>query len=235
MKKTLLLALAVALVAGGCDEGKTTNAPAATPEAAAPATRPAAGPRVVFLGDSLTAGLGVDKGQAFPALLGDELEAADLPAQVVNAGVSGDTTAGGLARLDWLLKQKPDVLVVGLGGNDGLRGLPVAESEKNLLEIVRRAQSAGANVLLLGMQMPPNYGPQYVADFRAIYPRVAEQTGAPLVPFLLENVGGVAGLNQADGIHPTVAGHKVVAANVLPKLRELVAAREKPNGNGPAR
>ena len=223
------MSLAVALVATGCDEGKTTDAtvaPAVAPKAAAPATRAAAGPRVVFLGDSLTAGLGVDKDQAFPALLGEQLQAAGLPAQVVNAGVSGDTTAGGLARLDWLLKQKPDVLVVGLGGNDGLRGLDVAESQKNLLQIVRQAKSAGASVLLLGMQMPPNYGPQYVADFRAIYPRVAAQTDVPLVPFLLENVGGVADLNQADGIHPTVAGHKVVAANVLPKLRELVEARE---------
>ena len=228
--KNLLMALtcAGALTAFGCDQSATTENKPTTPPtpAAAPATQPAVGVRVVFLGDSLTAGLGVDKEQAFPALLGDLMKQDGLPVQVVNAGVSGDTTAGGLARLDWLLKQKPDVLVVGLGGNDGLRATDVAESERNLLEIVHRAKAAGAAVLLLGMQMPPNYGPDYTAAFRAIYPRVAAETDTPLVPFVLEGVGGVADLNQADGIHPTVAGHKLVAANVLPKLRELVKARE---------
>ena len=233
--KTLLLLLTCmgVLTCFGCDRGdKAPSAPKPAP-AAATTTQAASGPRVVFLGDSLTAGLGVDKEQAFPALLGDLLKADGLPVSVVNAGVSGDTTAGGLARLDWLLKQKPDVLVVGLGGNDGLRGLDVTASEANLREIVTRAKAAGAGVLLLGMQMPPNYGPDYTAAFRAIYPRVAKETDTPLVPFVLEGVGGVADLNQADGIHPTVAGHRVVAGVVLPKLRELVRSDQVPGADAP--
>jgi acyl-CoA thioesterase I len=189
------------------------------------ATRSAAGPRVVFLGDSITAGLGLDAEQAFPALLAQALGAEGLPVQVVNAGVSGDTTAGGLRRLDWLLRQKPDVVVVGLGGNDGLRGLELKASEENLRGIVRKSRGAGADVLLLGMLIPPNYGPEYTSQFRELYPRIAKELDVPLVPFVLEGVGGNPRLNQPDGIHPTAEGHRIVAANVLPHLRPLVTAR----------
>jgi len=141
---------------------------------------------------------------------------------VINAGVSGDTTAGGLARIDWLLRQHPDVLVVGLGGNDGLRGLPLAATEKNLRDIIRRGQAAGVRILLLGMQIPPNYGPDYVNGFKAMYPRLAKELNVPLVPFLLEGVGGVADLNQNDGIHPTAQGQEMVADNVVPYLSRLL-------------
>jgi acyl-CoA thioesterase-1 len=146
---------------------------------------------------------------------------------VVNAGVSGDTTAGGLRRLDWLLKQSPDVLVVGLGGNDGLRGLDPKSSEQNLREIVQKAKNAGAKVLLLGMLIPPNYGPEYTSQFREIYPRLAKELDVPLVPFLLEGVGGDPRLNQSDGIHPTAEGQKIVAKNVLKYLRPMLSDKRE--------
>jgi acyl-CoA thioesterase-1 len=142
--------------------------------------------------------------------------------QVVNAGVSGDTTAGGLRRLDWLLKQSPQIVVVALGGNDGLRGVELKSCEENLRQIVRKCRDAGADVLLLGMLIPPNYGPEYVSQFREIYPRIAKEMNVPLVPFVLEGVGGEAELNQPDGIHPSPEGHRLMARNILPHLRPLV-------------
>src|SRR5687768_17131294 len=228
---TACLALLL-LLGSGCDRESSdgrdateapANASASSPPATA-ATRASKLPRVVFLGDSLTAGLGVDADQAFPALVGELLRQESRPIEVVNAGVSGDTTAGGLRRLDWLLRQKPDIVVVGLGGNDGLRGLELKTSEDNLRAIVSKSRDAGASVLLLGMLIPPNYGPEYTAQFREIYPRVAKETDAALVPFLLEGVGGDPRLNQPDGIHPTAEGHRLVASNVINPLRDLLPA-----------
>lgn len=226
---TLALTLVIPGLAG-CNAGTAEEAPvrraepavAPAPAAPAPAARADAGPLVIFLGDSLTAGLGLPEEQAYPAVLDRRLDAQGTPVRVLNAGVSGDTTAGGLSRLDWLLKQKPDVLVVGLGANDGLRGLELAETEKNLREIVRRAKASGARVLLLGMMIPPNYGPDYTGRFQAMYPQIAKDLDVPLVPFLLENVGGVADLNQGDGIHPTAKGQEMVADNVEPHLKEML-------------
>ncbi len=228
--KVNLFILAIAAIIAGCDGDPTGDAPRNAPSRAdAPATTPATQaarfPRVVFLGDSVTAGHGVDADQAFPALIRDALARDGVHVDVVNAGTSGDTTAGGLSRLDWLLKQKPDVIVVGLGGNDGLRGQDVTSSERNLRAIVTKSRDAGAGVLLLGMMMPPNYGPEYTASFREVYPRLARELNVPLVPFLLEGVGGEADLNQRDGIHPTAEGHERVAANVLPHVRELLRSR----------
>lgn len=180
------------------------------------------GPLVVFLGDSLTAGYGLDAESAFPAVVGETLVREGRPVRVVNAGISGDTSAGGLARLDWLLRQKPSVLVVGLGANDGLRGQPPETTEANLLEIVRRAKGSGAKVLLLGMKIPPSYGSLFVRGFEGLYPRVAEETETPLVPFLLEGVAADPALNLADGIHPNAEGHRIVAAHVTPYLRDLL-------------
>jgi acyl-CoA thioesterase-1 len=228
---TLALTLVIPGLAG-CDRGTAEEAhvpraaPAVTPAPAAPAPAAQAeeGPLVVFLGDSLTAGLGLPEDQAYPAVLDRRLDAEGTPVRVLNAGVSGDTTAGGLARLDWLLKQKPAVLAVALGGNDGLRGLDLADTEKNLREIVRRAKASGARVLLLGMQIPPNYGPEYTERFQGMYPKIAKELDVPLVPFLLEGVGGAADLNQADGIHPTAKGQEMVAATVEPYLKEIVGA-----------
>jgi acyl-CoA thioesterase-1 len=229
------LSLALAALLGGCGRGAapdaasrvagSSGAPAALSTAAArsaPAPATAGRPLVAFLGDSLTAGLGLDQDQAYPALLGERLVRAGEPVRVLNAGVSGDTTAGGLRRLPWLLAQHPAVMVVSLGANDGLRGTPLDEIEANLRQVVRRSQAAGARVLLLGMRMPPNYGPDYAGRFAAIYPRLARELGVPLVPFLLAEVGGDPALNQSDGIHPTARGQEILADNVLPYLRRLV-------------
>ena len=182
--------------------------------------------KVLAFGDSLTAGYGLKQGEGFA----DQLQAAfrkmGRPVTVINAGVSGDTTAGGLSRLNWLLGQHPDVLVVGLGANDGLRGLPLTEVELNLRVIVRRSQAAGARVLLLGMRIPPNYGP-YADQFAALYPKLAKELNVPLVPFVLDKVGGVRSLNQADGLHPTAKGQEIVARNVLPYLEKVLAESGK--------
>ena len=228
MKTIAIIQFALLMLLAGCDtESATEPAPQKTaePRAATPSTRSADAvrrPRVVFLGDSLTAGLGVDRDQAYPAIVTGMLAKQGIEIDAVNAGVSGDTTAGGLRRLDWLLKQKPDVLVVGLGGNDGLRGIDLRDSENNLRQIITRARDAGTRVLLLGMLIPPNYGPDYTRQFAQIYPKLAEELDVPLVPFLLENVGGEAQYNQRDGIHPTPEGHQIVAKNVAPHLREVV-------------
>jgi acyl-CoA thioesterase-1 len=183
-------------------------------------------PLVVFLGDSLTAGLGVNEDQAYPAVVAERLAAAGHPVRALNAGVSGDTSAGGVRRLNWLLSQHPDVVVVGLGSNDGLRGLPLEQTESNLRQIVTRVREAGSRVLLLGNVVPPNYGPDYAPKFAAIFSRIAKDLDVPLVPFLLEGVGGRPELNQGDGIHPTAEGHRIMAQTVFPKLEAIVAKLE---------
>jgi acyl-CoA thioesterase-1 len=199
-----------------------------TPSAPAPATEPAGesaaadAPLVVFLGDSLTAGYGLAEEQAFPSLVENALADRGVPIRIVNAGVSGDTTAGGVSRLDWLLRQAPDVIVVELGANDGLRGLPLEMSERNLREIVTRSLDAGAQVLLVGMKIPPNYGPVYTSGFEKIFPRLADELDVPLMPFLLEGVAADPKLNLPDGIHPNAEGQRLVAVNFLPFLEPLV-------------
>ncbi len=201
----------------------TVEEPAgAAPSAASLASPGSAPPKVLFVGDSLTAGLGVSVEEAFPARVGEILAAEGHPIQVINAGVSGDVSAGGVSRIDWLLRQKPAVVVVELGANDALRGQPLADLEKNLRAVVERSQAAGAKVLILGMRIPPNYGKDYADGFEAIFPRVAEATGSALVPFLLEGVGGEPELNQADGIHPTVEGHRILAKTVAPYLARVL-------------
>jgi acyl-CoA thioesterase-1 len=189
------------------------------------ALRPAVGETLICLGDSLTAGYGVDVDEAWPALLQQGLDE-KLPGRwkVINAGVSGDTTAGGLARVPWLLKAHPDVVLICLGGNDGLRGLDPAASEANLDAMITRFQAAHARVVLAGMQLPTNYGADYRARFAGIYPRVAERHHVALMPFLLVGVGGDARLNQADGIHPNPQGHRLVARAVQDFLAPLLAS-----------
>ncbi len=201
--------------------GSRSPGPGSAP-ALAEAAVPADAPLVVFLGDSLTAGLGLPVDQAYPAVVAAELAGKGRPVRVVNAGVSGDTTAGGLRRAEWVLTQRPDVLVLALGANDGLRGLPLAETEKNLRGIVAKAQDAGAKVLLCGMLVPTSHGPDYQRGFGALFPRVAKETGIPLVPFLLEGVAGRTERNLEDGIHPNADGQRLLAANVLPFLEPLL-------------
>jgi len=177
---------------------------------------------VVALGDSLTAGLGVAADEAFPARLQARLRAEGYAYRVVNAGVSGDTTAGGLRRVDWVLRSSPEVVIVALGANDGLRGQSPPAMRANLEEIVTRLQATGARVLLAGMRLPPNYGGEYTKEFEAVFPAVARSAKITLMPFLLNGVAGVPRLNQADGIHPTAAGQQVIADHVWPYLRPLL-------------
>jgi acyl-CoA thioesterase-1 len=179
-------------------------------------------PLVVFLGDSIAAGFQLPEEQAFPAVCGELLRERGIDVRVVNAGVSGDTSAGGLGRLGWLLAQRPDLLVVELGGNDGLRGLAVEQTEANLRGIVERSREAGVAVLLLAMQIPPSYGADYTEAFRELYPRLADELGVPIVEDFLEGVGGEDEMNLADGIHPTAEGHRRLADNVLPALIEIL-------------
>jgi acyl-CoA thioesterase I len=177
---------------------------------------------VVVLGDSLTAGLGVAADEAFPARLQARIRAEGYAYRVTNAGVSGDTTAGGLRRVDWVLRANPEIVIVALGANDGLRGQSPPAIRANLEEIVARLQAAGARVLLVGMRLPPNYGADYTKEFEAIFPAVARRAKVALMPFLLDGVAADPRLNQADGIHPTAAGQQIMADRVWPYLRPLL-------------
>ncbi len=183
--------------------------------------------RVIFLGNSLTAGYGLSVKEAYPAFLQTRVDSLRWPVIMVNAGVSGDTSSGGLRRLGWQLRNPPDVLVVALGGNDGLRGISPALTKANLVQIVNqtRAASPEVNIIIAGMQLPPNLGPQFQEEFRAVFPAVAQETGAALIPFLLEGVGGIAELNQPDGIHPTAAGQQILADNVWEILAPILQSR----------
>lgn len=194
---------------------------------AAGATSSATRGRVVVLGDSITAGYGLSPAQAYPALMQARIDAAGLPFEVVNAGISGDTTSGGLRRIDWALGRSAEVLIVALGGNDGLRGVPPKQTAANIAGIIQRARAKvpGIAVIVAGMQMPGNMGRDFVEEFRALFPRVAREHGAALVPFLLEGVGGVAKLNQPDLIHPTAEGQKRIAENVWPVLEKVLRER----------
>ncbi len=201
-------------------EGRPVPGPATgAPAASTPAT---VRPRIVFLGDSLTAGLGLAQDEAYPALLQQRLNAEGLNFEVVNAGVSGDTSAGGLSRLEWALDGDVRVMVVALGGNDGLRGLPASDLKRNLGTIIEQAQARGIKVLLAGMEAPPNFGQAYTVDFRQVYPELARQYRVVLLPFLLDGVAGNESLNQRDGIHPTAEGAQKVADNVWTVLRPML-------------
>jgi acyl-CoA thioesterase I len=180
---------------------------------------------IVFLGDSITAGYGLEDHtrQAFPGLIQRKIDAAGLPYRVVNAGLSGDTTAGGLRRIDWVLRQRVDVFVLELGGNDGLRGLPVATAQANLQAIIDRVRGRfpEARIVVAGMLMPVNMG-GYAEEFAGMFPALAEANGAALIPFILDGVGGVPDLNMPDGIHPTAEGHTRIAELVWGHLRPLL-------------
>lgn len=179
---------------------------------------------IVFFGDSLTAGYGLDTEEAFPAVIQQIIDSLSLNYTVINAGLSGETTASGRNRLDWVLNQKADVFILELGANDGLRGIPLMETRQNLQEIIDavKAKNPETTIVLAGMQIPPNMGQEYTAEFRKIFPELAEKNEAYLIPFLLESVAGVPELNQEDGIHPTVQGQKIVANNVWKVLEPVL-------------
>ena len=227
---SLMSLLSLALISGAC-----RPSPAISPEGSAPATasaRPSppttapvsvpARPRIVFLGDSLTAGLGLPPEQSYPALIQRRLEQEGYAFDIVNAGVSGDTSAGGLRRLEWSLEGDVRVLIVALGGNDGLRGLPPSELRQNLARILDQAAARKISVILAGMEAPPNNGQEYADQFRAVYTDLAKSYKVLLIPFLLDGVAGEANLNQADGIHPNARGARIVADLVWRQLQPLL-------------
>lgn len=231
-KLYLILLLSVLTASCGAEENggedSRTDAPSRaserseTPESPRP---PSDGERVVlFLGNSLSAGLGVDEEAAFPHLIQQKIDSLGWGFQVVNAGISGETSSGGLGRIDWVLKQPLNVLVLELGGNDGLRGIATEVTRRNLEQIIGRTQQAfpDAEIVLAGMQIPPNLGHDYTRNFRDIYPTIAEEHDVHLIPFLLEGVGGVDSLMQSDGIHPNARGHRVVAENVWEVLKPVL-------------
>ena len=184
-------------------------------------------PRIVFLGDSLTAGYGLDLEQSVPSLVQKQLDAGGYKFEVVNAGVSGDTSAGGLRRLDWSLDGDVRILVVELGANDGLRGLPVADMKRNLQTIIQTAKKRGIDVLLTGMEAPPNYGPAYTSEFRRVFRDLAAEERVALMPFYLYEVAGIPTLNIADGIHPNPAGARIVEANLWRSLEPLLEKQRR--------
>ena|SRR5437867_1054294 len=179
-------------------------------------------PVIVAFGNSLTAGLGVDPEANYPAVLQRKIDSLHKRYRVVNAGVNGDTTGGGVARLDSLLAYKPEIVILELGANDGLRGLPVTTTRANLEQMIVAIRGAGARVVLAGMTLPPNYGPDYIRSFEQIYVELAEKYQTPRIPFLLENVAARPGLMLDDGLHPSPAGHRIVAENVMQVLKPLL-------------
>ncbi|GAA4046583.1 arylesterase [Hymenobacter glaciei] len=220
------MAALLGLVLTACNSGPAAEKSAASSAPAATSATPpaAAKKRLLFFGNSLTAGLGVEPEQAFAGLVGQKVDSLGLPYEVINAGLSGETTAGGRSRVGWILRQPVDVFVLELGANDGLRGIPLASTRQNLQGIVDtvRRRSPGAHIVLAGMQIPPNMGQAYATEFKAVFQEIAAKNHLVLIPFLLEGVGGHPDLNQADGIHPTPAGHRVVARTVWATLGPLL-------------
>lgn len=178
---------------------------------------------IVAFGDSLTAGLGVNAHEAYPALLERKIKEMGYTFRVINAGVSGETTAGGVRRIEWVLRNQPDIVILELGANDGLRGLSLQQMKKNLSKIIERLQREKVKILLAGMKIPPNYGKRYTEAFEKIYPTLAQRYQLPLIPFFLEGVASIAELNQADGIHPTANGYRIITEEqVWPILEKMI-------------
>jgi len=216
-----LAAVFLLLLIQGCDRAPRDNAAPEPPPPASSEPR-ASRPRIVVLGDSLTAGYGIAAADAFPAVLERKLHAAGYHYEVVNAGVSGDTSAGGLRRLEWALDGDVRILIVALGANDGLRGLSVDDMKRTLSAIITRARGRGVTVMLAGMESPPNLGMSYTAAYRQAYKDLVREHRVPFVPFLLEGVAGRSELNQGDGIHPNVEGARRVADHLWPALQPLL-------------
>jgi len=217
MKKTMPAIYGIALAL--CFFSRAILAETSTPTAPATSTK-----TLVFLGDSLAAGLGLQPSEAFPALIGEKIRTTGLPFQIENAGLSGDTSAGALRRIDWLLQRPIDLLVIELGANDGLRGLPVKTLKANLQAIIDKvkAKNPAVKIVIAGMQIPPNLGADYAVNFERVYAELARENNAVLIPFLLEGVGGHRDLNQPDMIHPTAAGHRIIADLVWRTLEPIL-------------
>ena len=217
--------LVTALLAGcGSNEEKANEGAGQKREQVTAGAKNEKAKTIVFYGNSLTAGYGVDPSESFPSIVQDKIDSLQLPYKVINAGVSGETTAGGKSRIDWILRQPVNIFILELGGNDGLRGIPIAETSKNLQAIIDRVREKypEAKIILAGMQVPPNMGRNYATQFRVVFEQLAAKNKVELIPFLLENVGGIASLNQGDGIHPNPQGHRIVAENVWKVLQQML-------------
>lgn len=225
MVRVPLICFTLLFFLAACGDNDKNNDKTATETPAQKETaQPAARRTILFFGNSLTAGYGLDPSEAFPALIQQRLDSLQLPYKVVNGGVSGETSAGGNSRIDFVLRQPLDVFVLELGANDGLRGIPIDETRRNLQSIIDkvRAKYPDAKLVLAGMQIPPNMGQQYASAFRDLYPALARENNMILVPFLLQGVGGEARLNLQDGIHPTAEGHKILMENVWAELKKVL-------------
>jgi len=209
-----------------CGDSTADRSASSTPPATSPAIKGYDG-TIIALGDSLTAGLGVAQDKAYPALLQEKLQVSGLNWQVINAGISGETSSGALSRIDWIVAQNPDIVILETGANDGMRGIPPSVIKKNISQAVRFLQQADVEVVLAGMQMLQNLGPAYTKQFAAIYPAVAEEQEVILIPFFLEQVAGNAALNLTDTIHPNPAGHRIVANTVYPFVLKAIQQRNQ--------
>lgn len=215
----ILSCLVIIFLVLSCDQQKNTTADTT---AAAPLSQKNYDGTIIALGNSLTAGLGVAESEAYPAQLEKKLQQNGYNWQVINAGISGETSSGALARINWIIAQQPDMVILETGANDGMRGIPTDLIEKNLNRMVEQLKEAGIEVVLAGMQMLQNLGPDYTRKFSAVYPSVAQKQNILLVPFFLEQVAGNPGLNLPDTIHPTPAGHAIVAQNVYPYVEKAI-------------
>ena len=232
-KISLFPALCCLLFFISCGEAqKQEKGAGEAPEAASEQEQEETG-TILFFGNSLTAGMGLEPEQAFPALIQEKIDSLELPYRVINAGLSGETTAAGKNRIGWVLKQDVDIFVLELGANDGLRGIPVEETKKNLQAIIDtvRQKNPETEIILAGMQIPPNLGEAYTSGFQEIFPELTQENDLYLVPFLLEGVAGDAALNQQDGIHPTAEGQKIVARSVWKVLKEVIRAESQAGGS----
>lgn len=235
-KSARILSLIAALfIFAGCQSGDANNPDARSSDSEAstqPSTDSPTAHNILFFGDSIAAGYGLEPAQAFPALIQEKIKQAGWRFNVVNAGLSGDTSAGGLRRIDWLLREPLDVFILELGGNDGLRGTSPEVTKQNLQAIINRVRlkNPEAHIILAGMQIPPNLGQSHTKRFQEIFPELARENELTLIPFILKDVGGIANLNQADGIHPTAAGHEIIAETVWDTLAPIlsdIAARDE--------
>ena len=220
--RVFFCAWALAAVSCAAPDVASDRAPVADAQRTVQAAKPAALPRIVFLGDSLTAGLGLAREHSVPSLIQARLNAGGYRYEVINAGVSGDTSAGGLSRLDWSLDGDVEVLVIELGANDGLRGLPVSGLKRNLAEVITRAKGRGVTVILTGMEAPPNYGAVYTTEFRQVFRELAREHQVVFVPFFLEGVAGIPDLNNSDGIHPNPAGARMIEQTIWRALEPVL-------------
>jgi len=223
MKKGWIIVLVLIILFSGCSNNKKP-ADSGQNNKNKDSTVVAKKKTIVFFGNSLTAGYGLSPEEAFPAIIQKKIDSLSLPYQVVNAGVSGETSSGGNTRIDWILQQPMDVFVLELGANDGLRGILLSETRKNLQSIIDKvkAKNPQTKLVFAGMQIPPNMGEKYTTEFRSMYGDLSEKNSMVLIPFLLEGVGGEPTLNQEDGIHPTAEGHRIVAENVWRQLEKLL-------------